>query len=362
MNVDPMTMVRARWALREAARNYLFDPNVSLIDFGNPEHDGEIAQGELAIRIHVRKKLSGMALETAVAAGYTRPIPPSIGGFPTDVPEGNYRPHFWPWRGGRRPPRPANPRTTRTDPMRGGISASDEYHNAAGTLGARVLDRTTGAAMILSNWHVLVASWGARPGQRIFQPGRLDGGTDADSVATLTRDAMSSNLDAAVATLDGSRGLINDQLDLGPVTGVGRAELGMELMKSGRTSGTTHAVVTAVEGIARMTYGYVERIIRNVVTLDPLNAGQVSEAGDSGSLWLDAATTRAIGLHFAGSSFPERGLALDIQAVLDALSVDLDIPAASPHPPGPRAPHSQPARLSAGAGQRAPQLSSLRRR
>jgi endonuclease G len=32
-----------------------------------------------------------------------------------------------------------------------------------------------------------------------------------------------------------------------------------------------------------------------------------------------------VGLHFAGSDVPERGLAIDLQAVLDALNVDLAI-------------------------------------
>jgi len=362
MRLDPMTLARARLALREAIRFHLFDPNVGLIDFGHPEHDGRIAEDELAIRIHVRKKLAGVALEAAIAAGYTRWIPPTIGGFPTDVPEGAYRLHLWSWWGDSWA-LPTSAPSARADPLRGGVSISDEYHIAAGTLGGKVIDRATGVEMILSNWHVLVADWGARPGQRIEQPGRLDGGTYVDAVATLTRAVMSVNLDAAVATLDGSRRLINDQLGLGPVVGVGRAELGMELVKSGRTSGITYGRVTAVEGTARITYGTLDRIIRQVVTIEPrASPEQVSAPGDSGSWWLDVATMRAIGLHFAGSSFPERGLALDIQAVLDALSVDLDIPAASPHPPGPRAPHSQPARLSAGAGQRAPQLSSLRRR
>ena len=34
---------------------------------------------------------------------------------------------------------------------------------------------------------------------------------------------------------------------------------------------------------------------------------------------------QAVGLHFAGSDFPERALALDMQSVLDALNVDLAI-------------------------------------
>jgi hypothetical protein len=323
MQLDPMTRARARLALREAVRFHLFDPNVGLIDFGHPEHDRQLAEGELAIRIHVRKKLVGIALESAVAAGYTRPIPPMIGGFPTDVPEGIYRLHLWPWQGTQSTPT-ANVPIARADPLRGGVSISDEYHIAAGTLGGKVIDRTTGAALILSNWHVLGADWSARPGQRIEQPGRLDGGSLADTIATLTRDAMAINLDAAVAALDGRRKLINDQLGLGPVAGVGRADLGMNLVKSGRTSGITYGRVTAIEGVARITYGSLDRIIRQVVTIDPrTSVEQVSAPGDSGSWWLDAASMNVIGLHFAGSATPERGLAIDMPSILDALNIDI---------------------------------------
>ncbi len=257
MHIDTITMARARLAMREAVRYHLFDPNVGLVDFGHPEHDGQIAWNELAVRIHVKKKLDQPALEMASARGMTSPIPPFIGGFPTDVPEGTYRPHATGW-GGWWSPRAPNLHQSLNSPMHGGISISDEFHNAAGTLGAKVIDRATGAAMILSNWHVLVAEWTARPGQRIYQPGRLDGGTFANVIATLTRDAMSVNIDAAVATLTGSRDLMSDQLELGAVTGVGQATLGMEV-------------------------------------------------------------------HFAGSDFPERGLAIDLLSVLDALNVDLAI-------------------------------------
>lgn len=325
MDIDGMTLARARLALREAVLVYLFDPNVGLIDFGHPEHGGKIAEDELAIRFHVRRKLSGPALEAAVGAGQTRPIPPFIAGFPTDVPEGIYRlQQQWSGWGGWGKPPAVNSRTARADPLRGGLSISDENHYAAGTLGGLVIDRMTGAEMILSNWHVLVADWGARAGQLIYQPGRLDGGTSLDTVATLTRDAMAVNLDAAVARLNGGRRLVNDQLDLEPVAGIGWAELGMQVVKSGRTSGVTYGRVTAIEGIAKMRYGFLERIIRHVVTIEPrLDFETVSAAGDSGSWWLEQDTRRAIGLHFAGSNAPERGLALDMPAVLDALNVDL---------------------------------------
>ena len=226
MQIDAMTRARARLAMREAIRSHLFDPNVGMVDFGHPEHDGLIAWDELAIRIHVKKKLDRPALEMATARGMTTPIPPRIGGFPTDVPEGVYRPHATPQSGTWWLPRPTNPHQALNNPMRGGISISDEFHNAAGTLGGIVIDRANGAEMILSNWHVLVCEWTARPGQRIYQPGRLDGGSFANTVAVLTRHAMSVNLDAAVATLTGSRQYIAKQLELGAMTGVAQATLG----------------------------------------------------------------------------------------------------------------------------------------
>ncbi|HEX9655122.1 MAG TPA: hypothetical protein VGA99_15555, partial [bacterium] len=185
--------------MREATRQFLFQPNVTLIDFGNPLHEGRIAEDELSIRIHVNKKLSGVALESAVAAGQTLVIPSNIGGFKTDVAEGKYHPH---WALGYPAPLATNRRAARAEVLRGGISISNEYQYTFATLGGLVVDSQSGDDMLLSNWHVLVGRWGVQPGQLIYQPGRLDRGTRVDAIASYTRDAMSVNLDAAVATLN----------------------------------------------------------------------------------------------------------------------------------------------------------------
>lgn len=322
MKLDPMTRARARIALRQAIQSHLLDPNVGLIDLGYPEHGGTIAQDELAIRVHVRKKLAGAALEEATARGFTRPIPPFIDEFPTDVPEARYHLQRLMWNT-RGQPTDAGLRQSHTDPMCGGISISDAYHYTAGTLGGLVIDRATGAEMILSNWHVLVSDWGARQGQPICQPGLFDGGTITDTVATLTHDAMASNLDAAVATLTGSRALTNDQLGVGPATGVASAELGMQVIKSGRSSEITYGSVTGVDGIISMSYRSINRIIRHIVTIGPVDFGPLCSNGDSGSWWLDTPSMRAVALHFAGSDNPPRALALDMPPVLDALNVDI---------------------------------------
>lgn len=309
-------------ALRQAIQSHLLDPNVGLIDLGYPEHAGRTAQDELAIRVHVRKKLAGAALEDAAARGFTQPIPRFIDGFPTDVPEARYHLQRLMWNKSGQPTGTGS-RQSRTDPMCGGISISDAYHYTAGTLGGQVIDRVTGAQMILGNWHVLVSDWSARQGQPIYQPGRFDGGTFADTVATLTRDAMTSNLDAAVATLTGSRALTNNQLGVGPATGVASAELGMQVIKSGRSSEITYGTITGVDGIISMPYRSIDRIILHVVTIGPVDFGPLCSNGDSGAWWLDTQAMRAVTLHFAGSDNPPRALALDMPPVLDALNVDI---------------------------------------
>jgi endonuclease G len=323
MNPDPMTLARARLALGLARRVFLFDPNVNLIGFGHPEHDGRLAENELAIRLHVTSKLSGLALEAATLAGYTSPIPSEIGGFQTDVLEGAYALHQARAWGGWWQPAAPDGRALQADPMRGGISISDEFHVGYGTLGGKVHDRVTGEAMVLSNWHVLAAGWSARRGQLVYQPGRLDGGTFVNAFARLARDAMAVNLDAAVATLTGSRRLTGEQLGLGPVVGVGDWQLDLPVVKSGRGSGITHGRIVEIESAAPMRYGYLTRVIRDVMVIDPLYGSEVSKPGDSGSWWLNEATREAVGLHFAGSDMPERALAVNMRSVLAALGVEI---------------------------------------
>jgi len=321
MDLHPLTLGRARLALGQAIRYHLFDRNVSLIDFGFPEHNGQLYTDELAIRIHVRKKLSGVALESAVEAGVTRPIPESYGEFQTDVPQSCFHLHQGGWY---RPTSVVNPRTRRQNPLLGGISISNQYQRSSGTLGGVVVERGTRTRMVLSNWHVLVGSWAARPGQRIYQPGRLDGGSSPDAIASLSREAMGSNLDAAVAILDGKRSLVNDQYELGSVTGIQSPSLGMQVVKSGRSTAITYGMVTAIAGVARLRYDSLYRVIQQVFTIEPQNAfEQVSGPGDSGSIWLEEDTYKAVGLHFAGSDYPERALAMEMQPVLDALHVDI---------------------------------------
>jgi len=324
MNVGTISWARVRLAMQEAVRGWIRDPNVMLIDFGWAEHDGKLYEDELAIRVHLIEKFKERpALELAISKGLTRAeIPDSIDGFPVDRPEsGRLRlQHAWRAGGWR------STRTRRADPIQGGISISNASLRGSGTLGGLVRDRETGEPMILSNWHVLAGHWGIRPGWPICQPGRGDGGRRADTVATFSHSAMSSNLDAAVAKLSSNRSLLNHSLELEPVKGVSWAMPGMEVIKSGRTTGVTYGRVTGVEGTFGGYFGGVYGYIRNVMTIVPRPDMEpiVSAGGDSGSLWLEEETMHAVGLHFVGNDEPEYAQAMDMQPILDALNVDMD--------------------------------------
>ncbi len=305
--------------LFQAAQSYLYMPNISLIDFGFPEVNGAIYHDDVAIRFHVYQKLRGVRLETAVSQNKTRLIPKTIGQFRTDVIESTYRPTWfgnWGWQ-------QKNPRMKTMSPLQGGISLSNEFQNSYGTLGGVVQDKLTGDFMILSNWHVLVGDWFHRPKRRIFQPGRLDGGTAVHTIARLSRHAMSHGLDAAVARLENGHGIMNYQYELGSVQGAAQSQLGLHVVKSGRKTAVTHGQITGILGQAVLNYAGINRKIDHVLTITNSNGSEVSESGDSGSFWLNAQTHQAVGLHFAGGNLPERALAMEMPAVLQALNVIL---------------------------------------
>src|SRR4051794_21048592 len=101
MQFDPMTLARARLAMRVAARDHLFDPNVRMVSVGLPEKGGQVIEDELSIRFHVVEKYhSSIQLEAALAYGATRsdlrsPIRVGSFVFQTDVVQGKYHPHVW---------------------------------------------------------------------------------------------------------------------------------------------------------------------------------------------------------------------------------------------------------------------------
>lgn len=117
----------------------------------------------------------------------------------------------------------------RARPLRIGVSIGD-YKVTAGTLGCFVTSRADGAALILSNNHVLANENDAKAGDAILQPGTYDDGKrPADVVGKLANfvklKAVGSNLvDCAVASIKktirqnaGEVGSFGKLAGLGPV-------------------------------------------------------------------------------------------------------------------------------------------------
>ena len=318
-------------ALDSVRREWLRRPGVTAVDVGF-KIEGDKLTDTVAIRVHVARKIAVAELASSEVFNETGKTPKKVKGFPVDVIEAKYGPSAM----------LAEPmalddadeeaiagleRTTAFDPLIGGISCGNG-RVTAGTIGAVVFDRKTCRPMILSNWHVLAGASAAAVGEGILQPGQVDGGTQV--VATLTRMRLNARMDAAVATLNGARGHARDILGLGTISGTEAATLGMLVVKSGRTTGITRGVVDGVSMSVSINYGdpgvvaFANQI--RIVPRAPWPAVdyEVSMGGDSGSVWLNEANNRAIGLHFAGETDPIPASENAICSPIDAIATELD--------------------------------------
>lgn len=318
--IDSQTLRAGLRARDRAAALHLYNPRVTLIDLGWKIRDGKLTD-QLTVRFHVRQKPEGPSFEAFAVQRPDLVLPSETElEFPVDYIEASYNTQI----GTPAPSVAAIQRDQSFNPLRGGISISNEWSYSYGTLGGLVKDRSTGEEMILSAWHVLASSAFTRPGLRIFQPGVGDGGTLRHTVARFTRHGMNQGIDAAVAKLEGSRSTINEMYEIGLVAGAIEPMIDMKLVKSGRASRVTYGVVSGVEGERTLSYGGLPRTIRHIVhIMQTLETGEVSRGGDSGSWWLEEATYKAAALHIAGNDDPEYALAISMPCVLEALQVDI---------------------------------------
>lgn len=196
----------------------------------------------------------------------------------------------------------------------------------AGTFGAVVMRDEE--LFILSNSHVLALGGLAKKGDAIVYPGKADGGImDQDHAGTLSGfkkfvdgAGFLNRVDCAIAKPTPARlaKLVSQIKGLGLPTGTTEPVRGMKVTKVGRTSGKTTGEVQDVHFRFRLDYG---GDVGEIGFRDQVLCTRYTEDGDSGSIVIDKATSRAVGLHFAGA---EGGSVFNpIDQVLKALRVKL---------------------------------------
>jgi hypothetical protein len=319
-------------------------PNVHAVGVGfkNPYRQGK---GEVCVVVAVSKKLPKDALSKGDL------IPQTMDGVKTDVVE---LPPFRALQAVAGTAR-AGEASSNTQRLRPALPGSSIGHIdvSAGTFGCVVV--RNGMKFVLSNNHVLANSNQAKLGDPILQPGPLDGGTlSQDRLATLVefvslafegepeppapptgcgnffRNAGApaqainktgaNRVDCALARVDGSipggdDNLSAEILHIGVPKGVAAAELGMQVQKSGRTTGYTMGEIEQIDVSSR-----VEFDDKAAIFTGQLLAGGMSAGGDSGSAVLDM-RSNVVGLLFAGSRVAT--LINPIEEVLAALRVEL---------------------------------------
>jgi endonuclease G len=327
-------------ALKSVKRDWLRRQGCTAIDVGFKIKSEKVTD-DLALRFHVRRKLPMADLAGHEAVGGKGES--KIGGFPVDVIEAEYGCNDQPMRTSELLEPEAVNRRDRVDPLVGGVSCGNP-RISAGTIGAIVFDRATGDPCILSNWHVLAGSRSAVAGEAILQPGSADGGGTSDRVGSLLRFRLDRDMDAGLARLGDQREWSRDILELEPLRGVEEPELGMPVEKSGRTTGLTKGIIDGVSMTVTINYGSA-----GLQTLDdqirivprppwPAVDDEISRGGDSGSVWINEGTRRAVGLHFAGetSTAPsdEHAIANKMTVVSEGLNFSV-LPLFRPRPPVP---------------------------
>lgn len=234
-------------------------------------------------------------------------------------------------------------RTKRNRPAQPGISIG-HYKISAGTFGAVVKDKETKKLLILSNNHVLANLTSghddrAEIGDPILQPGRHDGGEEENDIIGhlerfvplkkksstsscqiangvenilngiselikfpyqikfLRRMSEANLVDCAVAKPVSEDLIKSDILELGRIEGTVKPEIGVEVIKSGRTSGVTTAKIRVINATVEVNVTATEK----ATFKNQIITGALSKPGDSGSLVLNK-DNKAVGLLFAGSN------------------------------------------------------------
>jgi hypothetical protein len=143
----------------------------------------------------------------------------------------------------------------------------------------------------------------------VFQPAAV---IEGNQIAITSKTKANNGLDCAAAKVRAGTALSNFVLGVGQISGVVAATVGMRVVKSGGESGITEGVISSV------TVSEVRVRTDPSFPIDYI----LSARGDSGSLWLEQGTQKAVALH-RGLVTPREAAAVPIQGVLDALQLTI---------------------------------------
>lgn len=296
--------------------SFLAFPNVVGVGVG-------LSGDEYCIRIYSKNKTEALSLVPFELEGYLVEIVETDGFYAFQDSQ-----HHGKWR-----------------PLHGGISIGQPYWGT-GTMGVTVYGRSSETMFTLSNNHVLARGnsdrthWG-KVGDEIIQPGHADGGRGSldagiEVVASLyswveirtgdiTRpleENPDNYVDCALAQVDNPSLCNNEIMEIGLVSQIVNAELGMNVKKSGRTTGLTHGVIRDISFTGWVGYHTYSAKFVDQIMVEPTGQDPFSLPGDSGSLVVDS-SNQAVGLLFAGNAKTGVAICNPINLVLDALDVDL---------------------------------------
>lgn len=163
-----------------------------------------------------------------------------------------------------------------------------------------------GKAYVLSNNHVLAVNNLAYVGDSIIQPGKHDSGVvGKDTIARLYRwvpiNTNGSNyVDAAIAEVEGgsnwSKYVTSHVSKIGIPNDFDDAKIGMNVEKTGRTTGYTQGQIISINETVKVSYPMGIIAFKNQIRTTSMSKG-----GDSGSCLFERNTKKPVGLLFAGS-------------------------------------------------------------
>lgn len=226
-----------------------------------------------------------------------------------------------------------DPTTWFTRPVPIGVSTGNVGECSAGTIGARVKDRS-GNVYALSNNHVYALENDAAIGSIILQPGRYDTQCSIDYNNTIGQlvdfvpivfGGGSNTIDAAIA--DSSSGELGYETPSdgygAPSPTLGVASVNLSVKKYGRTTSLTHGTVYLVNAAINVGYSSGTALFEGQIGVTG-KKGAFIKAGDSGSLLVTEEGNNPVGLLFAGDSSGKYAFANPIIAVLEKFKVSID--------------------------------------